>query len=269
MHQRQDDPAAPETGSPPALPINDRLFVVAGLAGIVAVSWAYLMIEAGRMGNADMVAMVELRPRDATGLILLFLMWAVMMVAMMLPSATPTLLLYAAIARKLSPELNQCVVTAAFALGYIVAWTVFSLGATILQWGLEQLTLLSPMIKSSSYSLGGVLLIAAGVYQWSPAKNVCLKHCQTPLLFISQRWRSGADGALWLGLSHGLYCIGCCWVLMGLLFVGGVMNLLWVAAIAIFVLIENVAPFGREAGRGVGLLLIGTGVYVFASSFAV
>ena len=198
-----------------------------------------------------------------------FFMWAVMMVAMMLPSAAPTLVLYAAIARKMSPELNQGVVTAAFALGYIIAWTGFSLGATILQWGFEQLAVLSPMMKSSSYSLGGVLLIAAGVYQWTPAKDICLKHCQAPLLFISQRWRSGADGALRLGLTHGLYCIGCCWVLMCLLFVGGVMNLLWVAAIAIFVLIEKAAPFGRATGRGVGILLIGVGVYVLASSFKV
>jgi len=211
---------------------------------------------------------MELRPWHAIDFALTFLMWAVMMVAMMLPSTAPTLVLYAAIARKMSPDFSQGVATATFALGYIVAWTVFSLGATTLQWVLEQVSLLSPMMKSSSYSLGGVLLIAAGVYQWTPAKDICLKHCQSPLLFISQRWQSGADGALRLGLTHGLYCIGCCWVLMGLLFVGGVMNLLWVAAIAIFVLIEKAAPFGRAMGRGVGFLLIAAGVYVLASSFA-
>lgn len=248
-----------------------RLTILTGIVGVAGIAWIYLFVVAGQMAapSADPATLMALRPWGVIDFVLTVLMWAVMMVAMMLPSAAPTLLMYATIARKMSPDLNREAATAAFATGYIAAWTGFSFGATFLQWGLEQLTLLSPMMKSSSYSLAGILLISAGVYQWTPIKENCLNHCQTPLQFLSQRWRTGTDGAFQLGLAHGLYCIGCCWVLMGLLFVGGVMNLLWVAAIAIFVLIEKVAPFGRATGHGVGLLLIGAGCYMLASGISV
>ncbi len=235
---------------------RDQLVVLAGLAGIVVLSWAYLYVSV-----IDMDTMMA--PKSWSGLefTLVFLMWAVMMGAMMVPSATPVILLYAAVLRRIAPQQPYGVSVSAFALGYVIAWSVFSLGATALQWALEELALLSPMMASSTAVFGGVLLIAAGVYQWTPAKDACLMHCRAPLDFIARSWRVGPSGALRMGTVHGFYCIGCCWALMGLLFVGGVMNLLWVALIAIFVLLEKVAPMGNIFGRrlsGLGLIVTGT-----------
>lgn len=264
LHQGRDLPAAPGTVAPPVLPWRDRLFVISGLAGVAAVSWAYLAIEAGRMSGtpADMAAMVEMRPRDAVGLFLLFLMWAVMMVAMMLPSAMPMILLQAAVARKAADGQPFALTIGAFAGSYVVVWTLFSIAATLIQASLENLALLSPMMVSNSALLGGLILLAAGVYQMTPAKDVCLKHCQTPFAFVAVHWRPGLGGAFRMGFRHGLFCVGCCWVLMALLFVGGVMNLLWVAAIAFFVLIEKVAPWGATAGRLGGVCLMVAGLLV-------
>ena len=241
--------------------------VLAGVAGVVAIAWAYLLVgPAGMpdMSPADMPIMA-LKPWSWLDFILMFLMWAVMMVAMMLPSAAPAVLLYAAISKKIAAQDYPGRATVFFAAGYIAAWSGFSLGATGLQWGLERLALLSPMMVSTSAVFGGVLLVAAGIYQWTPAKDACLIHCRAPLQFLSGHWRSGMAGALRMGLSHGLYCIGCCWAIMGLLFFGGVMNLLWVAAIAVFVLIEKVAPFGRATGRITGVALTSGGIYVLVS----
>ncbi len=244
-----------------------RFAVLAGIVAVAGIAWAYLIVAGGRMpgATADLHAMTKLKPSSAIDTFLMFLMWAVMMVAMMLPSAVPAIKVYDAVNRKMSPGPGQGVATAVFVAGYVIAWTAFSAGATAFQWGLERLALLSPMMVSSSPMLGGVLLIAAGVYQWTPVKDICLKHCQAPLLFISLRWRPGPGGALGLGAAHGLYCIGCCWVLMGLLFVGGVMNLLWVAAIAVFVLVEKAAPCGRASGLFAGIVLVVGGIYVLAS----
>jgi predicted metal-binding membrane protein len=249
--------------------MHERLFVIAGIAGIVAVSWTYLFFEADRMGSGDMAAMVELRPRDLTGLALLFLMWAVMMVAMMLPSAMPMILLQAAVMRKIENGRSFAASLGVFVGGYVVVWTLFSIVATLTQAYLEHLALLSPMMVSKSVPLGGLILFAAGVYQVTPMKDVCLQHCRTPIAFVVAYWRPGVKGAFRMGLHHGLFCVGCCWALMSLLFVGGVMNLLWVSVIAIFVFIEKAAPFGCATGRVLGVLLIGIGGYVFASSFAV
>ncbi len=260
-------PAAPGTGATPALPWRDRLFVIAGLAGIVAVSWAYLAIEAGPVGGpSDMAAMVEMRPRDGVGLFLLFLMWAVMMVAMMLPSAMPMILLHAAVTRKTRNGRSLAASISVFVAGYIVTWTLFSIAATLIQSYLEHLALLSPMMVGNSVLLGGLILVAAGVYQMTPAKDVCLTHCRTPFAFVAAHWRPGMGGAFRMGFHHGLFCVGCCWVLMALLFVGGVMNLLWVAAIAGFILLEKIAPLGARLGRvisGLGLMAAGTWFLAF------
>lgn len=263
IRQEHDALAVPGTQSPSDLPIHDRLLVICGLAGIVAVSWAYLVIEVGRMGGVpgDMAMMVELRPRDATGLALLFLMWAVMMVAMMLPSALPMILVQAAVARKTETGHSFAESIGTFAAGYIVVWTLFSIAATLIQAYLEHLALLSPMMVSKSPQLGGLILVAAGVYQMTPVKDVCLKHCKAPFAFIADYWRPGIGGAFRMGLHHGLFCVGCCWVLMALLFVGGVMNILWLAGIAGFVLLEKIAPLGAKAGRvisGLGFVAAGT-----------
>ncbi|MFQ5443833.1 MAG: DUF2182 domain-containing protein [Nitrospinales bacterium] len=208
--------------------------------------------------SSSMAAM-QIQPWDAQYFLMMFLMWAVMMVGMMLPSVTPTVLIYAAVARKSAKEGHPAAPTGAFISGYIAMWILFSLFAALAQWGLDEAALLSPMMVSKSAGLGAGLLIAAGIYQWLPIKDQCLHQCRSPVEFISTHWRNGVMGAFRMGVSHGAFCLGCCWVLMALLFVGGVMNLLWIAAITLFVLLEKVLPLGDTGGRVVGLLMIVTG----------
>jgi predicted metal-binding membrane protein len=187
-------------------------------------------------------------------------MWAVMMVAMMVPTAVPMTLVYAAVARKAARESRPVAPTFVFVSGYLVMWGAFSVVATTAQRGLDQLSLLSPAMVSASPLLGGALLVCAGVYELTPYKRACLTHCRAPAHFISQHWREGPGGAFRLGLALGAYCLGCCWILMGLLFVGGVMNLLWVAAIATFILLEKTIPMGEIGGRVAGAMMILIGV---------
>jgi predicted metal-binding membrane protein len=242
---------------------RDRLIVLAGLAGVTALAWLYLVLMvAGMDMSMDMgeaMAMPQIRPWSATDFLLMFLMWAIMMVGMMAPSAAPMILLYARVCRTQRDKGRPFAPTGAFVAGYVAVWSAFSLIATVLQWALEQAALVSPMMVGTSTVLGGGLLIAAGIYQLSPLKHVCLRHCRGPLDFIVRYWRKGTGGAFVMGIEHGAYCVGCCWFLMGLLFVGGVMNLLWVAAIATLVLIEKVAPFGETIARvsGAGLAAAG------------
>ena len=247
---------------------EDKAIVIAGLVGVVVCAWAYVILASvdmyGRMDGA--AAWMMEATWDAGYLLLMFLMWAVMMVAMMLPSALPIILSFYKAARN-DPEVrspSQRIV--AFAAGYLLAWSGFSVGATLLQWGLAEAALLSPMMVSASPWLGGGILIAAGVYQWTPLKSACLRQCRSPLAFLVENWRPGMPGALRLGLHHGLYCVGCCWTLMLLLFVGGVMSLLWIAAIAAFVLLEKLAPYGAQGGRLSGLALVLAGAWVLASA---
>jgi predicted metal-binding membrane protein len=192
---------------------------------------------------------------------LLFAMWVVMMFGMMLPSATPILLLYAGVVHK-SPESGSAPARVyAFAAGYLLAWTGFSLVATVLQLVLRHWLLLSPMMETSNPWLGGALLLVAGAYQLTPYKRSCLNSCRSPVAFIAQHWRPGVVGAFRLGLGHGFYCLGCCWALMLLLFVGGVMNMWWIGLLTLFVLLEKAAPLGVQGGRLSGLLIIGLGVW--------
>jgi predicted metal-binding membrane protein len=204
-------------------------------------------------------AMTGMRPWTATEFGLGLAMWVVMMVAMMVPTAAPMTLMYAAVARKAAAQHNPLAPTFVFVTGYIAMWTAFSLVATIAQLFLEKAALLSPMMVSRSAMFGAALLIAAGIYQFTPLKNACLRNCRTPAHFLSRYWRTGNLGAFRMGLRLGVYCVGCCWILMGLLFVGGVMNLLWIAAIAIFVLLEKTIPFGEVSGRvaGAAMILVG------------
>jgi predicted metal-binding membrane protein len=187
-------------------------------------------------------------------------MWAMMMVAMMIPSAAPMILMFATLNRRRRAQQGPLVSTTVFVLGYLLVWGGFSVGATLAQWGLHAAALLSPMLVSTSPLLGGILLMAAGIFQWTPLKSICLRQCRSPLGFMMTEWREGAWGALLMGLRHGRYCVGCCWILMALLFVAGVMNLLWVAVIAAFVLVEKVLPRGELMGRVVGGILILTGL---------
>jgi predicted metal-binding membrane protein len=212
------------------------------------------------MGGPSLEPMMEsmagVQPWTTTEFALRLAMWAVMMVAMMLPTAAPMTLLYAAVARKAAAQHAPLASTSVFVTGYLAMWTIFSFVATIAQHALDQAALLSPTMVSKSAGLGAALLIAAGVYQLTPFKNACLRNCRTPAHFLSRYWRTGKLGAFGMGLRLGAYCVGCCSILMGLLFVGGVMNLLWIAAIAIFVLLEKTIPFGEIGGRVAGAAMI-------------
>ena len=260
---------------PSNLSSRDQMAIVFSLAGVTALAWVYLLVLAGSMssmgsGDADMTGTVMiLRPWTMVDGVFMFLMWAIMMVGMMLPSAAPMTLLYAGMVCKAERQGTPMAPTAAFVAGYLAMWCLFSVGATLAQWGLHEAAMLSPMMVANSQVLGAALLMMAGVFQLTPWKAVCLDHCRSPAHFIAQHWRSGASGAFRLGLHHGAFCLGCCWALMGLLFVGGVMNLLWIAGITIFVFLEKVLPVGVWANRfgwfaGFGLILSGIGVLVIA-----
>jgi predicted metal-binding membrane protein len=241
---------------------RDRLIVLVGLAGITALAWSYAGYLAWDMGRMDMsmdMAMPHMQMWGVLDLVLLFVMWAVMMVAMMVPSAAPMLLMFTTINRRRQAQQQPYVPTTIFLGGYLLVWTGFSIIATLAQWGLHSAALLSPMMVSTSSILGGLVLLAAGIFQWTPLKYTCLTHCRSPLGFLMTDWREGHRGALSMGLRHGMYCVGCCWFLMALLFVAGVMNLLWVAALAAFVLVEKVVPRGDLVGRvaGGGLVVAG------------
>lgn len=209
-------------------------------------------------------------PWDLSYWIVMSMMWWIMMIAMMVPSAAPMILLYARVhrhAQKQSPADESIVPTAAFGSGYLVSWLAFSLAATFLQWTLEQLGLLHTMLMwSTSTVLSGFFLFAAGAYQVSPLKKVCLKHCRSPIMFLTQHWRKSRLGAFQMGLNHGLYCVGCCWFLMALLFVGGIMNLIWIAGLAVFVLVEKLSRYGYLIGRVSGFVMMAVGVYVLVAS---
>ncbi len=202
---------------------------------------------------------------DAPHIVLLFLMWTVMMVAMMLPSVSPLLLLYGGVARRTSAAGYSPSFVYLVALGYLLIWTLFSAGATIVQRLLTDMFVLNPMMELVSRRTSGVLLLVAGVYQWMPMKRACLKNCRAPLAFLTEHARPGASGAFWLGLWHGLYCVGCCWALMLLLFAGGVMNLTVIVALAVFVAIEKLAPFGDATRWLAGAALLAGGVYLIVS----
>ena len=194
----------------------------------------------------------------------LVVMWAVMMVAMMTPAAAPMILMFGTIYRRRTAEGRPAVPTAIFVLGYLVVWTIYSVVAAVAQAGLHAAALLSPAMAATSPLLAGGLLVAAGVFQWTPLKRACLAACRSPLSFLMTSWREGRAGARVMGLRHGVYCLGCCWSLMTLLFVAGVMNLLWVVAIAVAVLVEKVVPRGDLVGRIAGLGLAAAGVLVAA-----
>ncbi len=248
-----------------SLPRRDFLAIAVSLAAVTLLSWIYLIKMAGEMsapGGALCMATMQIKHWNAPYFWMMFTMWAVMMAGMMLPSAAPMILIYAAVARKAEKQGTLVASTAAFTGGYIFMWTVFSFLVTIAQWQLDKAALLSPMMVANSPKLGAALLMAAGIYQWLPVKNACLTHCRSPFHFISSHWKQGSLGALMMGASHGLFCIGCCWVLMLLLFVGGVMNILWIAAITVFVLLEKVLPAGFQDGKLTGFLMLAAGAFM-------
>lgn len=239
---------------------RDRALVLGALALVILLCWAYLLTGGGAMPR-DMAPMPA-APWTPGHVLLMFVMWALMMAAMMLPSAAPVVLLYATIARNRRARGQPAVGALVFALGYVGVWGVFSAVAVALQFALERAALLSPMMETTSIALAAVVLVAAGAYQWTPWKDACLRHCRSPMDFVLMHWREGTAGALAMGARHGAYCLGCCWVLMLLLFVGGVMNLLWIGGLAVYVLLEKVLPGGRWVGRGAGAGLVAWGLAV-------
>jgi predicted metal-binding membrane protein len=254
---------------------RDRWVVLLGLVVVIALAWAYTIYLAWDMSRvpdmpADMAtgmqfAMPDLRPWGLTDFVFIFVMWVVMQIAMMTPSAAPMVLTYAQIDRQQQQQ-PPYLATGIFFSGYLLMWVLFSAGATVAQWGLHTLALFSPMMVATSPILGGVILIAAGIFQFTPLKHACLAHCRSPLAFFGTEWREGSWGALQMGLRHGGFCVVCCWLLMALLFVAGVMNLLWIVAIATYVLIEKVIPGGHRVAQLFGLLIIGWGVWLIAGS---
>jgi predicted metal-binding membrane protein len=250
----------PDT-TPAPLPPRERAIVWAGLAAITALAWialARIPMPAAAMGSAPMPGMrmaVATAPLawSATDAWLIFAMWAVMMVAMMIPSAVPMIEMYARIARGNAD--SRAWFTWAFVGGYAVAWTLFGAAATAAQWGLARAAMMPAAMRVGPIA-GAAILAVAGIYQLTPLKNACLAHCRSPIGFFMTEWRGGAAGALVMGLKHGAFCIGCCWMLMALLFVAGVMNLLWIAALAVVVLLEKVTPWGRAIASVSGVAMI-------------
>jgi predicted metal-binding membrane protein len=248
---------------------RDRWVVLAALAAVVALAWAYLayIVLAQPAMDMDAVAMAAMPPPvwEAGYFAATLAMWMVMMVGMMLPSAAPTVLLFDALRMQGDPARRRDHrATALFAAGYVVAWSAFSVLATTSQWALSATKLLSAMMTGKSPVFAGALLVIAGVYQFTPLKTACLSQCRSPGEFLVRHRRTGTLGPLLMGLQHGVQCIGCCWALMALLFAFGVMNLLWVAALAIFVFVEKLAPTGPLVGRVGGLLMVCAGLGLMA-----
>lgn len=254
---------------------NDRLVILTAVLALAALAWGYViwlsasMIMAPApvpaMPRMDMAAMAPaIKPWSATEFFLTLVMWTVMMVGMMAPSAAPMILIYARVGRQAAAAQKPFAATGWFAGGYLLAWAGFSLAAALAQGALVSAALLTPMLKSTNDVLGGGLLILAGFYQWSPWKQSCLAHCRSPLLFIQQHggFKRQAAGSLTLGLRHGLYCVGCCWALMLLLFAGGIMNIAWIAGLAILVLVEKLLKKGWAFSRAAGLGSIAGGLFL-------
>jgi predicted metal-binding membrane protein len=256
---------------------RDRLIVASALLVIAALAWAYVFWLASDMDMGGMnmngfrmipagagMMTPAAAPWTAVEFVLVFVMWAVMMVGMMAPSAAPMILLYARVTRQGHGAGKPFAATGWFAAGYFLAWAAFSLAATLVQWMLEREALLNARMASGNVMLGAVVLIAAGVYQFTRLKNACLAQCQSPFRFLMSHggFRSTARGCVQLGFLHGAYCVGCCWILMALLFVLGVMNLLWIAALALLVLVEKLTPWGRWIARAAGAVCIAAGAWM-------
>ncbi|MCP4046970.1 MAG: DUF2182 domain-containing protein [Gammaproteobacteria bacterium] len=252
---------------------KDRVILIISLIGLTGLAWLYLYLLAADMAAGDMRlmgmgkmgVMTGPMPWDGKTFLLMGLMWWIMMIGMMVPSAAPMILLFARVQRRNLPHENPALRITLFTLSYLLLWLLFSVGATWLQWWLSERVLLSPMMKTVNPWLGAVIFMLAGLYQLTPLKRACLAHCQAPLQFLTTHWRKGNTGALHVGLRHGAYCVGCCWSLMLLLFVGGVMNLLWIATIAMLVLVEKILPPGRSYKWISGTLLIFLALFFFGT----
>lgn len=238
---------------------RDRALVLAALVALAVLAWAYtiyLGLGLSSMTMAGKMAMPMLMPWSAADFVFMLIMWAVMMFAMMLPSVTPAVMIYERVCAKRREAGRPFAPTGSFVAGYLLVWVGFSLAATVLNWLLHMGGALSSMMGRVAPTMGGVSLIFAGLFQWTPLKDACLEHCRSPMSFLTAHWREGSLGAARMGFHHGIFCLGCCWMLMVLLFVLGVMNLPWVAVLTIVVQAEKTLPFGRFLSRGFGVILI-------------
>ncbi|HEY0838024.1 MAG TPA: DUF2182 domain-containing protein [Azospirillum sp.] len=227
--------------------------IAATLAAWVLVLWPVLDMH----GALARLMMPHGAAWNMANLVAVFLMWSVMMAAMMLPGAMPMLLLYDRLVRRAEGAARR---TGLFVAAYLALWTLFSLGATLAQWGLHTALLLTPMGRSTSPALTAALFLVAGLYQFTPMKRACLTGCRSPLGFLTTEWRGGDWGALVMGLRHGILCVGCCWALMALVFVGGTMNLMWMAVLTLAVTLEKLAFGGRWFDAGLGAALFAAGL---------
>jgi len=254
----------------PEISRRDQILIATCILLICALAWAYLVHLGARASSIQLAAntiagmgMPMDAPVGATGVLLTFSMWAVMMVGMMGSTAAPVLLLLAA-SHARREERGVPAVVLLFGLGYLTIWLGFSVGATLVHWALNRATVLSSIMAIGNPRVGGALFIGAGAYQLTPYKNACLEQCQTPMGFLMSHWREGPGGAFRMGLRHGVYCLGCCWALMALLFALGVMNLLWVAVLTVFILAERVGKSTVVARVG-GAVMIGVGVFLMVA----
>jgi len=264
----------------PAVLRRDRIVAALALIFLSALAWGYLLWLSAdmRMGGMDMSdfrmipsGMGLMVPAHtswpAIEFAFVLAMWTVMMVGMMTPSAAPMILMYARVGRSTQAQGAPFGATAYFAIGYFVVWAAFSLFATLTQWALECAGLLDAAMASTSNLVGGVIFVAAGSYQWTRLKGICLAQCQMPFAFLIRHggFRRDAPGALMLGLRYGAYCVGCCWMLMALLFVGGVMNMLWIGLLALVILLEKVIPWARVAYLD-GVVFVAAGAWLLSSA---
>lgn len=252
------------------LPRRDTVLICTCIVVIIALAWAYLLHldrqMASSMEHDQMMAAMGMTmemPWTAADLFFTFAMWSVMMIGMMAGTAAPVLLLFAA-AKAGHGERVASPGVAMFGFGYLAIWIGFSACATIGQWALHGAVMLSPVMAASSPRVAGGILVAAGVYQLTPWKRICLAHCRTPLGFLMSNWRDGTLGAFQMGLRHGAYCLGCCWALMCVLFAVGVMNLIWVAALTGFVLLEKIGPAAFIVTAVAGVAMVVGGVLLMA-----
>jgi predicted metal-binding membrane protein len=249
---------------------RNRTFLLLSIIVMCALAWAYLIHLTAPMpsmapgATAMSMTMASSHAWGWPDFTSMFVMWSVMMVAMMLPSATPMILLFEKLNQKRELQGRSREPVALFIGGYLLVWIGFSVFATLLNWFLHTGDMLTSMMGRVTPLVAGVSLLAAGIYQWTPLKYACLKHCRSPVGFLMAHWQDGRWGTARMGIYHGLYCLGCCWLLMALLFVLGVMNLIWIAALTVFVLAEKVVPKGHRFGRIAGLLMISWGGWLFS-----
>lgn len=233
---------------------RERIVIAGALTIVTALSWAYLYHDAtvGHCSRMD-------RAGSGFDFMMLLIMWTVMMAAMMLPSAAPMILMFGKVNRQRAARAAPAFPIAAFVLAYLLIWGVFSVAAAAVQWWLSSAAMMTMTMELASGAAAAGLLILAGLFQWTPLKRMCLQHCHTPFNFLMTYWRDGRAGAFQMGLRHGVYCVGCCWAVMALLFVAGVMNLVWVLALSLLVLVEKLIP---NVARPAGMAMIAAGVLI-------